>query len=192
MTERCLKHKIFIGIAGCPFCKEINQLKTDYENRIIDKNLEIINLKKQLDNEIEMESGEELIAGIMKVSKKDNWPVLSFTVESILYSIIQNLHEPEKRGLNRLKKQFEIILDRVQKVNGTGLDILKSFWGLDVVCNVSDRVDSIIAQLNKTGVLLGTGKDVGESLTRVLKRFVSENQIEKCKVEIINALNNKD
>lgn len=192
MTERCLKHKIFIGIAGCPICKEINQLKTDYKNRIIDKNIEIINLKKQLDNEIEMESGEELIAGIMKVSKKDNWPVLSFTIESILYSIIQNLHEPEKRGLNRLKKQFEIILDRVQKVNGTGLDILKSFWGLDVVCNVSDRVDSIIAQLNKTGVLLGTGKDVGESLTRVLKRFVSENQIEKCKVEIINALNNKD
>ena len=80
MTERCQFHKIFIPVSGCKICKEINQLKTDYENRIVDKNLEIINLKKQLDNEIEMESGEELIAGIMKVSKKDNWPVLSFTV----------------------------------------------------------------------------------------------------------------
>lgn len=192
MTERCPKHHIFIGVAGCPICKEISQIKTDYENRIVDKNLEIISLKKQLENEIEMESGDELIAGIMKVSKKDNWPVLSFTVESILYSIIQNLHEPEKRGLSRLKKQFEIILDRVQTVNGTGLDILKRFWGLDVVCNVSDRVDSIIAQLNKTGVLLGTGKDVAEALTKVLKRFVSENQIDKCRAEIVNALNNKD
>lgn len=192
MTERCPKHNIFVGVAGCKICKEINQLKTDYENRIIDKNLEIISLKKQLDNEIEMESGDELIAGIMKVSKKDNWPVMSFTVECILNSIIQNLHEPEKRGLSRLKKQFEIILDRVQKINGTGLDVLKSFWGLDVVCNVSDRVDSIISQLNKTGVLLGTGKDVADVLTKVLKRFVSENQIDKCRAEVINALNNKD
>ena len=192
MTERCLKHKIFIGVAGCPICKEIAEIKTDYENRIIDKNLEIISLKKQLDNEIIMESGDELIAGIMKVSKKDNWPVMSFTVECILYSIIQNLHEPEKRGLSRLKKQFEIILDRIQKVNGTGLDVLKSFWGLDVVCTVSDRVDSIINQLNRTGVLLGTGKDVADALTKVLKRFVSENQIDKCRSEIINALNNKD
>lgn len=57
----------------------------------------------------------------------------------------------------------------MQKVNGTGLDVLKSFWGLDVVCAVSDRVDSIIAQLNKTGVLLGTGKDVADALTKVFK-----------------------
>lgn len=192
MTEKCKTHHLYIPNSGCKICKEINQTKTDYENRIIDKNLEIISLKKQLENEIEMESGEELIAGIMKVSKKDNWPVLSFTVESILFSIIQNLHEPEKRGLSRLKKQFEIILDRVQKVNGTGLDVLKSFWGLDVVCTVSDRVDSIINQLNKTGVLLGTGKDVADALTKVLKRFVSENQIDKCRSELINALNNKD
>ncbi len=192
MTERCLKHKIFISHRGCPICKEIAEIRTDLENRIIDKNLEIIELKKQLNNEIEMESGEELIAGIMKVSKKDNWPVLSFTVESILYSIIQNLHEPEKRGLGRLKKQFEIVLDRVQKINGTGLDVLKRFWGLDVVCMVSDRVDSIIEQLNKTGVLLGTGKDVGEAMNKVLKRFVSENQIEKCKNELIRALNNSE
>lgn len=192
MTEKCKIHHLFIPNSGCKICKEINQIKTDYENRIIDKNLEIISLKKQLDNEIEMESGDELIAGIMKVSKKDNWPVMSFTVECILNSIIQNLHEPEKRGLTRLKKQFEIILDRIQKVNGTGLDVLKSFWGLDVVCNVSDRVDSIISQLNKTGVLLGTGKDVADVLTKVLKRFVSENQIEKCRSDLINALNNKD
>jgi hypothetical protein len=192
MTERCLKHKIFIPSSGCPICKEIAEIRTDFENRIVDKNLEIIELKKQINNEIEMESGEELIAGIMKVSKKDNWPVLSFTVESILYSIIQNLHEPEKRGLSRLKKQFEIVLDRVQKINGTGLDVLKRFWGLDVVCMVSDRVDSIIEQLNKTGVLLGTGKDVGEAMNKVLKRFVSENQIEKCKNELIRALNNSE
>jgi len=98
MTERCKFHKIFIPTSGCKICKEITEIRTDLENRIIDKNLEIIKLKKQLNNEIEMESGEELIAGIMKVSKKDNWPVLSFTVESILYRIIQNLHEPEKRG----------------------------------------------------------------------------------------------
>jgi len=66
--------------------------------------------------------------------------------------------------------------------------VLKRFWGLDVVCMVSDRVDSIIEQLNKTGVLLGTGKDVSEAMNKVLKRFVSENKIEKCKNELIIAL----
>ena len=50
MTQRCEIHHLYMPSSGCKICKEINQLKTDYENRIIDKNLEIISLKKQLDN----------------------------------------------------------------------------------------------------------------------------------------------
>lgn len=105
MTERCLKHKIFIGVAGCPICKEIAEIKTDYENRIIDKNLEIISLKKQLDNEIE--NGIRRRADCRNYESKQEGQLACVVLHGGVYFIQhhpKNLHEPEKARIKPVKK----------------------------------------------------------------------------------------
>jgi hypothetical protein len=114
MTERCLKHKIFIPASGCPICKEIEMLKTDHLNAIIDKNLQIQELNQRINTfskelavftkeatkEAEkLKITDEVKRGIHFLSRNEKSIFMNlFAAESIVMSVNDlYLQIPEKR-----------------------------------------------------------------------------------------------
>jgi hypothetical protein len=156
---RCNIHNRFIPKTGCPICQD----------------------------EIKLIDSDNLIIGNMKVSRQDTWIVMLYTIESILHSTINSLYEPEKRGLMQLKKHLEILKDRVEILNGVGLSVLKRFWGLNVVCEVSDRVDKIINGISDKSVLVADNETLRNELLEILLTYLDENQAEHCCENLIKS-----
>jgi len=108
MTEKCKFHHIFIGVSGCKICKEIAEIRTDFEMKIVDKNLEIIELKKQLSQSKELTP--ELKQAIHYLSRNEK-PIFTnlFAAESIIASCWDlHLQVPEKR-----RAELKPFIDRI-------------------------------------------------------------------------------
>jgi len=153
MTERCLKHKIFISHRGCPICKEIAEIRTDFEMKIVDKNLEIIELKKQLKD---LESKELPITvknAIKYLSRNEKQTILNiYGSQSMLVAVVDHINNmPETPRKAAIKPLFDYIID-----TGSTLDSLCDLMAVKMSSEIgATKFNDLIADCSTVVDILG-------------------------------------